>query len=346
MPAIPSTAPADPPSNLGSWLRSLILLLQEHGHSRESLLNIIGMDEATLAKPLNRVPVSVSDILWEMAYKAEVELVAIKVASHTRLADFQSIGAAISSAANIEQAMQQMQRYPALVADILPLSIEESDDALTLNFEYDSALPLSPFRLEAAALVAVRMVSELLPSPLRLERVLLSRPKPKDDTPWQRAFNAPVHWDHPTIAVVISKAEAQRELLTSNAEVTSSYQMVMDGYLHQHQKNNPLAEIQRVIAAQLQNEELSLDQVAARLNLSRRQLQRTLQEAGTNFRDLHKSCRMRLAEQLLQAGKSVKEVAYSIGYTDVSVFHRAFKKWRGETPSEFQKQHGPGTKGQ
>lgn len=62
--------------------------------------------------------------------------------------------------------------------------------------------------------------------------------------------------------------------------------------------------------------------IAAEVALSRSRLQHLLQsETGTSFRDYLTEARMRTAAALLRRPElSVKEVAYSLGYTSPSVF--------------------------
>lgn len=39
---------------------------------------------------------------------------------------------------------------------------------------------------------------------------------------------------------------------------------------------------------------------------------------------------------LTNASMPVKEIAYALGFSEPSAFHRAFKRWMGTTPAEFR----------
>jgi AraC-like DNA-binding protein len=44
-----------------------------------------------------------------------------------------------------------------------------------------------------------------------------------------------------------------------------------------------------------------------------------------------------LALEHLKAGHlSIQEIAYTLGYTDMANFRRAFKRWEGVAPSQYQ----------
>ena len=80
------------------------------------------------------------------------------------------------------------------------------------------------------------------------------------------------------------------------------------------------------------------DTVANRLYRSTSTLQRQLTAEGTNYRDILESTRRSLAEHYLrEGGYSQAEIAFMIGFSDQSNFARAFKRWTGMSPGQFQK---------
>jgi AraC-like DNA-binding protein len=82
----------------------------------------------------------------------------------------------------------------------------------------------------------------------------------------------------------------------------------------------------------------SLEEIAANFNSSPRTLQRKLQEEGVSFQQLADSVRKSIAMHYLQSGNyPVKEVSSILGYNELSAFTRAFKRWTGKTPVDFQK---------
>lgn len=81
-----------------------------------------------------------------------------------------------------------------------------------------------------------------------------------------------------------------------------------------------------------------IDQLATALNLSVSTLKRRLAECGTNFSDLQAEAlcdRARL--MLMDTRMSLDDVAASLGYSDLSNFSHAFKRWTGIAPGEFRR---------
>lgn len=94
--------------------------------------------------------------------------------------------------------------------------------------------------------------------------------------------------------------------------------------------------VQRVrdaIRAALREGAPQVGDVAQGLHVSLRTLQRRLSEHGTAFQDEVDTVRRELAFQYLKDPHlGVSEVAFLLGYAELSTFDRAFKRWTGVTP--------------
>lgn len=81
----------------------------------------------------------------------------------------------------------------------------------------------------------------------------------------------------------------------------------------------------------------SLDDVARRLALSRRSLQRRLTAEGRSFRGEVDDVRKQQAAWLLEdSNLALSEVAWLLGFSDPRPFTRAFRRWHGTTPSAWR----------
>jgi AraC-like DNA-binding protein len=72
--------------------------------------------------------------------------------------------------------------------------------------------------------------------------------------------------------------------------------------------------------------------------MSTRTLQRQLKERGVDFKQLTEETRRRFAVNYLKERKNtLTEVAFLLGYSELSAFNRAFKRWTGSTPLEYRR---------
>lgn len=83
----------------------------------------------------------------------------------------------------------------------------------------------------------------------------------------------------------------------------------------------------------------SIEQCASHFCLSSRTLRRKLKQYGTSFQELLDKYRFDVARQHLTGSHICLDVlARQLGFSEVRSFRVAFKRWSGQTPSEFRQQ--------
>lgn len=95
----------------------------------------------------------------------------------------------------------------------------------------------------------------------------------------------------------------------------------------------------RLIAGALNGGRVGIEDVAQALAMTPRTLQRRLAEEGKQFSDLVEDTRRDMAVQYLRDPRlTLTDAAFLVGYSDLTAFHRAFKRWFNQTPLEYQRQ--------
>jgi AraC-like DNA-binding protein len=78
-----------------------------------------------------------------------------------------------------------------------------------------------------------------------------------------------------------------------------------------------------------------ISEAARVMGLSERTLRRRLAEEGTSYKQAIDLSRRKLAEDLLRDGMLPSQVAHRAGYTELSSFSHAFKRWNGVSPRAY-----------
>ena len=92
-----------------------------------------------------------------------------------------------------------------------------------------------------------------------------------------------------------------------------------------------------VVEARLSNSDITVDDLAEAMNLSRVQLYRKVKAiSGSSPNELLRTARLNRAYQLLlTTDKNISEVAYEVGFTAPSYFTKCFKDEFGVSPSDL-----------
>lgn len=96
------------------------------------------------------------------------------------------------------------------------------------------------------------------------------------------------------------------------------------------------AEIKADIISHIRHPDLSLDFMIKRHKISERYLQSLFTGSGTTFTDFVLEQRLQLAYRLLTTPehrhRKISDIAHSAGFSDISYFHRTFRRRFGDTP--------------
>lgn len=107
---------------------------------------------------------------------------------------------------------------------------------------------------------------------------------------------------------------------------------------HHHEKNDAIEQVMRYIQLNYGNSELSLNALSDEFRMSVSHLSKMFKDyTGGNFIDYLMEIRIEKSkERLAETSDKVRDIAESVGYTNVNSFTRIFKKFTGLTPSEYR----------
>jgi AraC-like DNA-binding protein len=92
-----------------------------------------------------------------------------------------------------------------------------------------------------------------------------------------------------------------------------------------------------LIRLQLARGKVGVETVAGQLNMSRYTLHKKLRQEGLTFASLLEQVRREQAITYMKdKTKPLVEIAEQLGFSELSAFSRAFKRWMGTPPAEYR----------
>lgn len=186
--------------------------------------------------------------------------------------------------------------------------------------------------------MAMNLVRHVLGADWAPREVLFEHARPADWQEHRDVFNAPVQFGQRLNSLVIPKQDILGKAMPGHDPVLL---MVVKDAIRQLGEtcNAPdvLALARRAVCGRLAEGEPNLERTAAQLDLSATALQRKLRAAGLTFSQLVDQVRQELALRHLREQRlSVSELAPLLGYSEVSAFSRAFRRWFGVSPRQWR----------
>lgn len=236
---------------------------------------------------------------------------------------------------NLMQAVQRLAKYKQLMG---PMSLEvdvgkECD--LTLSPRWTAAPAEVPYSLQVAEVAFfLRLARIATREPVKAQHVTLpSLPSGTYVRRYETYFGAPVHQGS-NASISFAAADALRPFLTVNEGMWRVFEPDLRRRLSEVEASATTAErVRAVLLELLPGNAATIEKAAERLGLSKRTLQRRLENEGANFRALVNLTREDLARHYLgNTTMSGREIAFLLGFEDPNSFYRAFQEWTGQTP--------------
>jgi AraC-like DNA-binding protein len=242
------------------------------------------------------------------------------------------------TAPTLLEALRRKGRYNRLIWGDAFEVVEQSDRVTVVLAADDEVRPYGPARidLELASLLAFgRRFTGVAIAPLALALrqkacVYVER--------YVEMFGVVPRFDADRNALSFARGDAERPLISANTQVHQGLVEVAETALMQMTRTSIVAKVREELGKTMHGEEPTLREIARRLCVGERTLQRRLSTEGTSFSQLLDECRREVAQHRLKRGHSnVPELAFLLGFADTNSFYRAFRRWTGTTPESFRR---------
>lgn len=310
--------------------------------SVEKVVAAIGLDPQLFNDPDGRVSHEMFCALWqELIRRSGDPYIGLRLPEFTQRESWYVLGYAVLNSPNLGKALERMVQYiPLLHTGVeLTLTIEKNVARLTHN------IPASP--VPVPAVLGQWAIANIVWSFRRATgvewiplQVKFQHPQPPDISVYRDQFRAPIFFDHPVDELVLDVEQLKLPLLKADPGLDVILNRHVKELLTRLPKTNTFVDsVYWAISEGLRCGDVGMETIAKRLSYTPRTFQRKLKEAGTSYTDLLDQMRQQLSVHYLrEAPLAVNEIAFLVGFSESSAFHRAFKRWTGISPSEFRLQ--------
>jgi AraC-like DNA-binding protein len=246
---------------------------------------------------------------------------------------------AVLNSPTVAAAFEIAARYIHLHNEAAQLSFREESNCSYLCYSL-KPLDLDDPRqfIEYGMAAALNMLRVMVGSQWSPREIHLAHDEPPTTSCHLQLFRAPVMFACVTNAIVMDTEFCQRPIPAADPNLFKVLNRYLENILSEVPKADQRLEvIRRKIADAIKAGNPNLGQVAKTMAWSPRTLQRHLEICGTDFRSLLDDTRKRLAVAYLKDPENtLTQIAFLLGYSEVSAFNRSFKRWTGKTPLYYR----------
>lgn len=239
---------------------------------------------------------------------------------------------------DLATAAERVARFKPLLGPIV-LDVHQDTEGLQLTYRWkDPTVRQLAFMNGAEALFVTQLARLGTRQRIRPTSVIVPE-LPRDPLPFENFLGIRMKRGD-AIRVTFSAADARRPFLTASRAMWDIFEPELRKRLADLEGDATFAErTQAVLMEGLPSGQFGMDNVARRLAVSSRTLQRRLRGEGTNFKAVVDTTRESLARHYLRRTQlSGTEIAYLLGFEEPNSFFRAVQRWTGTTPERLRRQ--------
>ncbi len=275
--------------------------------------------------------------LWEsLAYLLNDPTFPLKLGQAVSVEAFSPPIFACFCSDNLNAALERLAQYKPLIGPMtLEVEAGVEQTSVTLGGLHESSpVPPSLIATELVFLVHLARVA----TRERIEPISVRSSVALEDViAYQEFFGVPVVESNIDGLTFLAE-DGQRPFLTANEKMWSVFEPELRKRMMDLNPQSSFRErVRACLIETIAGGHCTMTDVADRLAVGQRTLQRRLQDEGTNFQQELNALREELARHyLINSCHSSAEIAFLLGYDDPNSFIRAFHVWTGQTPESVR----------
>ncbi|TDY21382.1 AraC-like DNA-binding protein [Paraburkholderia sp. BL6665CI2N2] len=319
-------------------LNGYFQLTRRLGINPQALLQQAELDATMLANPEHRIPIAaLCELLEATAHAASCPTFGLQLAEARQELDFGVIGLMFAHKRTLREVLQAAIQYRNLLNEALALHVETADDKVVIREEIvvDAEVPMRQ-ATELAVGVLARTCGALLGTSWHPSSVHFTHSKLADTRFYRQLFGCPLVFESDFNGIVCTAADLDCPNPTADLELVRYTESLLEPLSHADE-DSIVQEVRKAIYLLLPLELATIEQVAQRLHVGTRTMQRQLDSAGTSFSELVEQVRHNLAlRYMMNARYPIGRVALLLGYTRQASFTRWFTAQFGMTPRAWR----------
>jgi AraC-like DNA-binding protein len=310
------------------------------GFDKKKMYEEAGVDLDKLPAEYHLDPVEWSDKIWSVLTKYILEdEIAFRIMERFNMGVFGVSGYVIVNSPNFIKAFENFVRYTNLHTNMYNLRLEQNQH---VELIFERTVPLmyaDKFNLEMYVLGFTLNILKLMPGRQLPLEVHYEFDAPKSMKCYEELFGTNTKFFFNSIQnkMVYDGGLTNIPLLNANEQLYQMFDKMATDSLQQKVGEGSVSRVvKEELCKRIKGYLPTLEEVAQHLNMSSRTLQLKLKNENVTFRELADEVRKDIAVAHLKArALNISEIAYLLGFSEISSFSSAFKKWTGSSPSAF-----------
>ena len=326
------------PSSTAVVTRYLYRMFKASGVDADRVFEQCGIDVSLLDDPHCRVLHEKLLQMWGVAGKLSADPdFGLNLATGVPIAPFNAAGYLALTSANLREALSSLHRYNQLYTDAGNITVTEGRDitkvVIDLTGKYEPVRHHTDFWM----VFLYRMANSFIGWELPLVEAGFRHPYEGDQSAYSDVFKCQLKFNQKENYFTFPSVYLDYQAISADSGMHKLHEMQAEQQLNAISETGIINKVKRAVFESLPAKDIELKDVSELLKLTPRTVQRHLSAEGATFKSIVDEARKEYTLAELRINDiSVSEVAFRLGYKDLSSFYRAYKRWTGTTPVSYR----------
>lgn len=328
----------------GTVIRTIFQTATSFGAAFDTLCQQSGIRPEEIGDSENMVEWEKAALIWVPLLKLSADpLIGLHVGMGVNKLLHGMVGFLIQTCKDIDQSLQLLCRYGSMVSPMVTYRytvnetavLEIEQNKLWLMKHPEPARHANDF-LFAALVNTFQALSGKRLIPVRIELAYEMR----EISAYRAFFGCDILFNAAVNRLVLHKEDVVTPILTSDQSLFQLFNSMVADKQALLENNSTADNLKQVLFMQFRGRIPTIEEAAAAMHTTPRNLQRRLLQEQTTFRNIAGGIRKEIALQLMQnPAIKISEVSDILGYSDLTAFRKAFKSWTNSTPRVIRKRN-------
>tara|TARA_R110001592_G_scaffold1911_1_gene11855 strand:+ start:31491 stop:32519 length:1029 start_codon:yes stop_codon:yes gene_type:complete len=319
--------------------KTLITYLSRKGLDSSSIQKHLNFELSALDSPDSNLPLVIYKALWRLAVQHTKDPnLGLRLAIKPYNNEMSLVSHVFFNSQNLREGLKQYIRYYALINESISVQLNIISGKAIVSYHCNDPSDYCEQDIEHSLALSVTRIKEHISKNISLDEVHFEH-SCHDLKLYEEFFACPVYFNQKYSALIFKEKFLDYTFPKKSTHLFHFLTNHLELLLSKIKKNESLSQqVTRLIEKSLSSGNFDAENIACSLHMSRHTLYRKLKTEGVSFHELVDKVRKNKALELIKKNQhALSEIAFLLGFAELSSFSRAFKKWTGSSPVNFIK---------